>query len=213
MEKPLTPSQKTPEAMTDGQIDKIVDNVRAGLRKRCNDFKSADVQQALKKGQLDKKIIQATETALEEAMIQVANNTIKRTVKVDRSLTPQQVLDATKRRQYTNSAVVVTMPSSGTGVEENVTVEFFQIGKNISDDKLAKTYKERGLVPDPYAQAAVNEADPAFADKYPNGTHWKDVNGNWCFAAFDRDVGERFVNVYRVDLDWDVSWWFGGVRK
>ena len=133
--------------------------------------------------------------------------------RVNRSLTPQQVLDATKRRQYTNSAVVVTMPSGGTGVEDNVTVEFFQVGKNIRDDKLAKTYEERGLVPDPYAQAAVNEADPAFADKYPNGTHWKDVNGNWCFAAFDRDVGERFVNVYRVDLDWDVSWWFGGVRK
>ena len=212
MEKPLTPSQETPEVMTDGQIDKIVDNVRAGLRKRRNDFKSADVQQALTRGQLDKKIIAATETALEEAIIQVAN-TITRTVKVNRSLTPQQVLDATKRRQYTNSAVVATMPSNGTGVQKNVTVEFFKLGEHVSDDQLAEAYEERGLVPDPYAQAAVNEADPAFADQYPNGTHWKDVDGNWCCAAFSRDDGERSVFVYRSVFVWGDDWWLGGVRK
>ena len=133
--------------------------------------------------------------------------------RVNRSLTPQQVLDATNRRQYTNSAVVATMPSNGTGVQENVTVEFFPIRKNVSSDEAAKAYEEHGLTPDLYAQAAVNEADPAFADKYPNGTQWQDADGNWCYAAFRRSDGERYVFVHRNDYDWLDCWWLGGVRK
>lgn len=211
--KPLTPSQKKEEVgITDGQIEKIVDNVRAGLRKRRHDFKTDDVQQALTKGQLDKKIVTATETALKEAIAQVAN-TIVRTVKVNRDLTPQQVLDATGRNQYTDKSVVATMPSNGTGVEETVTVEFFKLARYVSDDELQHELDERGLTRDPYAQAAVNEADPAFADEHPNGTHWKDADGKWCFVAFGRDVDRRHVCVYRHDSDWDAIWWFGGVRK
>ncbi len=133
--------------------------------------------------------------------------------RVDRTRNPQQVLDATGRIQYTDKIVVATMPSGGQGVQENVTVEFFNLGKNVSDDELAKAYEERGLVPDPYAQAAVNEADPAFADEHPNGTHWKDADGKWCYAAFDRSVSERFVFVHRSGSDWAVVWCFGGVRK
>jgi hypothetical protein len=138
---------------------------------------------------------------------------IFRTVTVDRTRTPQQVLDATGRWQFTNSDVVATMPSGGTGVLENVTVEFF--GECVSNnDELAKTYEERGLVPDPYAQAAVNEADPAFADDHPNGTHWKDKDGNWCFITFDYDDDDRGVSVNRSSGQGGLDgWWFGGVKK
>ena len=150
-----------------------------------------------------------TKTEVTEKRIVVAV-TVNR---VDRTRTPQQVLDATKRRQYTNSDVVATMPSGGTGISENVTIEFFKLGKYASDDEVAKALEERGLVPDPYAQAAVNEAYPSLADEYPNGTHWKDKDGNWCCAAFYRDGGGRIVYVSRNDDDWDDIWWFGGVRK
>ena len=65
---------------------------------------------------------------------------------------------------------------------------------------------------DPYSQAAVNEADPAFADGHPNGTHWKDVNGKWCFVAFGRWGDGRKLGVGRGN-DWGGSCWFAGVRK
>jgi len=150
----------------------------------------------------------STEVKVTEMRVVVTVN------RVDRTRNPQQVLDATGRRQYTNSAVVAAMPSGGTGVEENVIMEFFRVGKNANDDEVAKAYEERGLVPDPYAQAAVNEADPAFADEYPNGTHWKDADGNWCYAAFGRLDAERNVNVRRRGVDvWYDDWWFGGVRQ
>src|SRR3989339_18147 len=105
------------------------------------------------------------------------------------------------------------MPSGGTGVEENITVEFFPIRKKASDDEVAKMLEERGLTDDPYAVCAVNEADPAFADKHPNVTHWKDADGNWCYAAFSRNGGERVVYVDRDDYGWAGFWWLCSVRK
>jgi hypothetical protein len=48
---------------------------------------------------------------------------------------------------------------------------------------------------------ADNAADPAFADEYPNGTHWKNVYDKYCFAAFDRWDDERRVFVNRGGID------------
>ena len=84
----------------------------------------------------------------------------------------------------------------------------------ISDDDLEKEFELRGLKPaDPVSVAAVNEADPAFADEKPHGTHWKDAKGNWYYAAFFRWNGKRRVDVDRSGNDWDDRWWFAGVRK
>jgi hypothetical protein len=136
---------------------------------------------------------------------------IVRRVKPNRARSPQEMLDATNRRQYTDKAVVKAMPK---GEGDEVDVVFFKVGRYISDTDLDAEYELRGLKPaDPYSQAAVNEADPAFADEHPNGTHWKDKAGNWCFATFRRWFDERSVNVFRLDFDWDGSWWFAGVRK
>ena len=158
---------------------------------------------------MEKPLTPSTETKVTEMRV-VVTVTVNQ---VNRTRNPQQVLDATGRRQYTNSAVVATMPSGGTGIEENVTVEFFPISKNASDDEVAKMLEERGLTDDPYAVSAVNEADPAFADEHPNGTHWKDADGNWCYAAFSRDDGGRSVYVYRNGIYLYGSCWLGGVRK
>ena len=214
MSQNMTPSQTAVlEVMTDGQIDKLTDNIRATLRKTRGRFSAANVQQALERGRLDAKVTTAVEMAVQQAIAEASDIIICIVPRLDRTRTPQQVLDATKRRQYTDSDVVTTMPSGGTGISENVTVEFFKLGKNVSDNKLAKAYEKHGLVPDPYAQAAVNEADPVFSDEHPNGTHWKDKDGNWCFATFDRSDGERNVGVSRFDVGWGGGWWFGGVRK
>lgn len=206
MENPLSPS-----TMTDGQIDKIADNVRAALRKIRRNFSSAHVQQALKSGRLDAEIMPAVKAVLERVIAEVTN-ILTRNVTVNRDLIPQQLLDLTGRKQYTNQSVVTSMPHNGTGTQQ-VQVEFFKLSRYVSDDELEREYQQRGLTPDPYAQTQVNIDDPAFADNHPNGTHWKDANGNWCFVTFPRSDDERNVDVNRSDYGWSDSWWFGGVRK
>ena len=135
---------------------------------------------------------------------------------VNRSRSQQEALEATGRAQYTDRKVVDAMPK---GEGNEVEVLFFKpdlSNRNsfISDDDLEKEFDLRGLKPaDPISVAAVNEADPAFADEKPHGTHWKDAKGNWCYATFDRWYGKRKVSVYRNARGWDDRWWFAGVRK
>ena len=143
--------------------------------------------------------------------VEAISNTIVRHVSVNRSRTPQKALDATGRKQYTNESVVATMPQ---GKGDEADVDFFKLDRYVSDADLDKEYELRGLKPaDPFTLAAVNEADPAFADKYPNGTHWKNADGEWCYLTFSRWGVERYVDCRRDGLDWDVYWWFAGLRK
>lgn len=191
--------------ITNGQIENLVDKFRAAMRKRRSEITAQAAQQILGVENLGMEIYEVIRKRVE-----AISDLIVRRVTVDRSQSPQQVLDATGRAQYTDKDVMATMPG-GEGAE--IEVFFFNLGRYISDADLEREYDLRNLKPDPYAQAAVNEADPAFADEYPNGTHWKDANGKWCFAAFSRWDGKRDVDVYRSDDVWDDSWWFAGVRK
>ncbi len=144
---------------------------------------------------------------------------ITRIVSVNRTRSPQEALNATGRKQYVNDSVVQSMPK---GEGEETEVVFFKPDPSaydrsglISDDNLEKEFEKRGLKPvDPYSLAKVNEDDPSFADSHPNGTHWKDSDGCWCYTAFSRWNGsERRVSVNRHGNDWHDGWWFGGVRK
>lgn len=203
MAQVMTPSH-TP--MTDGQIDKAVTQYRDMLRKHAHELGSDAVQQMLGSAEyLQEQLVVIRKRA------EVVSNLLIRRVKVDRSRTPQAMLDATHRAQYTEKSVVKTIPK---GERDEVEVFFFKLGRYVSDDELEKEYALRGLEPaDPYSLAAVNEADPAFADESPNGTHWKDKDDRWCFATFSRWYGKRSVGVSRNDHDWSGRWWFAGVRK
>lgn len=130
-------------------------------------------------------------------------------VKVYRNRTPQEVIAATGRKQYVDDKVVATMPQ---GEGEVVDVYYFKENRHISDNDLEKRYQELGLTSDPYAQAADNKANQSFADDHPNGTHWKNPNGEWCISAFRRWSGERDVNVHQDDIGWHGNWWFGGCK-
>lgn len=135
------------------------------------------------------------------------NDLIVRRVKVNRGRAPQQMLDATCLRQYTDPDVVKTMPR---GEGEEAEIHFFKLGRYVSDEQLDREYALRGLKPaDPYSLAAVNEEDSTFASTRPNGTHWKDVSGRWRKIAYD----ERQVRVNRYAYDWGDAWWFAGLRK
>lgn len=137
-------------------------------------------------------------------------NTITVTVKVKRGQTPQQVLDGTGREQYTNKAVVETMPLEAGDGEEEVEFVFFKVGRSLPDSEVEAERKKRGLVQDLAAQAQYNADNPDFATDHPNGDSWKDANGKWSYAYFDRWLGEREVDVYFSDDDWDGLYWFGG---
>ncbi len=209
MEKTMTPSADSAsdtKTTTAGQITKAVANYRALLEKYAEEFPAEAVQTVLGQSELA-----SEQFAVLRRRIEVVSNMIVRRVKVNRTRKPQEVLDATGRKQYTNRAVVDGM-SQGEGDEAEVV--FFNLGRYVTDTELEKEYEMRGLVPaDPYSLAAVNEADPAFADEKPNGTHWQDSDGQWCCAAFYRWDGGRYVGVRRNVNDWDDHWWFAGRRK
>ncbi len=207
MTQVVTPSK----SITKGQAGKFVDVAVDALVK--SGLPSDPTQQVLE----SQGAALADEfVGLVRKRVEVLTGMIMRRVTVDRSHAPQAMLDATGRKQYTTQSVVDAMPR---GVGEETDVFFFKPDPAeykdgwISEDELARQYELRGLRADPYAQGAVNEADPAFADEHPNGTQWKDAQGKWCFAVFGRWGGGRRVYVYRGDDGWGDDWFFAGVRK
>ena len=140
----------------------------------------------------------------------MAETMIVRHVRVDSTRTPQEVLDATGRRQYLNPDVVKTMPR---GEGEEVDVYFFDLDYDPTVDQLEHEYERHGLEADPIAQAQVNVDDPAFADERPNVCQWGVKNGVASFAVFSRWIDERGVDVGRSGDGWNRRYRFGGVRK
>lgn len=194
------------EQITSGQIGQIQDRLATKLRD--SGLPAEGVQQTLMApgGAVIDEMV-----AVIRKHVEANSDLIVRRVTVDRKRPPKAALEATKRNNYFNDSVVSAMPR-GEGGE--VEVVFFKVGRSLSDADLDKEYELRGLKPaDPYSQAAVNEADPAFADDHPNGTHWKDSSEKWCYAIFDRWRVERNVFVSRDGFGWSDGWWFAGLRK
>jgi len=196
------------EVITAGQIGRASDRFSERCRVNASSLPKDTVQVVLEDegDALAQEMFEVFRTRIERRA-----NTIVRRVKVNRNRTPQQALDATGWKQYTDAAVVAGMPR---GAGEEAEVFFFKVGRYVSDVDLEKEYTLCGLVPaDPYSLAAVNEADPAFGDTHPNGTHWKNADDKWCFAMFFHWSVERLVFVSRRGLDWDADWWFAGLCR
>jgi hypothetical protein len=194
--------------ITDGAIEKITNLIAAKLRDIH--LPSAQVQ-----GAIDS---QGDEIAQEfvdmfRAHVEANCDMIVRRVKVNRARTPKEALDATHWMESSiDDDVAATMPKYG---EEVVDVYFFRVPHhNISEEEIKEAYAFRGLIPDPFAQAAVNEADPDFDDEHLNATFWEDPSGNWCYLTFNNYIGRRHVNVYSSSYrsrGLDANWWLAGV--
>ena len=198
----MTPSKTT----TAGQIDKAVANYRALLEKYSGEFNADAVQTVLGQPELA-----GEQLAIFRRRVEAISSFVVRRGKVNRNRTPQEALDATDRTQYTDRRVVDAMPK---GEDDEVEVVFFKLGRFINDDDLEGEFELRGLKPaDPISVAAVNEVDSTFADEHPNSTHWKNADGQWCYAAFIRWHDAREVHVDRIGLDWSDHWFFAGLRK
>lgn len=200
--EPVTPSKTT----TSGQIDQAVARYRTLLEKHSREFDSATVQVVLGQPEFASEQFEVFRRRVEEL-----SEMIVRRVKVPRGSSPQEVLNLNgDRPQYTTERVVEEMPR----VEwEEVEVCFFPIKRTMTCDQFQEALALRGLVPDPYAQSVVNAEDPAFADKQPNGTQWKNGRGEYCYAAFRRWGGERRLRVDQRSFDWNDGWWACGSRK
>lgn len=202
----------TTSGMTEGQINRACEIFRAQLVKHSSELPSEAVQKALGQAELGTEWL-----AVLQKRVDAISNMIVRHVKVDRSRSPQQALVATERVQYTDKSVVATMPR---GEGKEVDVYFFKprpeaYDKNgwLSEEALEREYEFNNLKPDPVAQAQANADDSALADEYPNGSHWKDDKGRWCYATFCRHVVERSVIVNRSGYGWLDYWRFAGVSK
>jgi len=146
----------------------------------------------------------------DDAMAETVSKLITRHIRVDRTLTHQQALDATERKQYVNQEVLSLAPK---GSGEGVDLCFFDLDYDPTVDELDREMEARGLKPDIDALAAFNAANPAFADDRPNATQWRDAGGNACYAIFNRWIDERNVNVTRFDHRWIRDFRFVGARK
>jgi hypothetical protein len=205
----MTPSEFKPT--TDEQVNKAVDVYRAMLVKHQSEWPYDAFQVAV----LGASSYVGDQLGMIRRRIEAIVSMVTRVVQADGALTAQKALDATGRHQYTNREVVDSMPR---GKDGPTTVYFFKprpeaYDKNslISDEKLEEEYAFFGLAPvDPFTLAKVEE-EPSFADEHPNGTHWKDANDHWCYAAFYRWLDERRVRVDRDDDAWHGHWWFSGV--
>lgn len=195
----------SPSSITAGQIGKFQELLGAGLRK--SGLLSDPSQQVL---ETQGEPLVAELVAAIRKRVEAVSNMIVRRVRVDRSRTHKQALDATGRTQYVNEEVLATAPK---GIGEEVDVFFFDLDYDPTVDQLDHELELRGLGSDVDALIAANAADPAFADDRPNATQWRDANGKACSAVFYRFDGERHVYVYRSGIEWYRDDRFSGVRK
>lgn len=209
-----TMSPSNIKLMTDNQLDKIVANVRAGLVKVKGLFTAERIQHALERGHLDFKIKTAVIEVVKVAIADMANEKV-RSVKVDRKLTPDQLLNAIGTRidiqkMNINNDVLKGIPR---GQGKKADVYFFHVDHFMERDRLEEEYELRGLVPDPYVQVAVNLAEPDFSKKYPNISVWKQ-DGKWFYLSF---FNWGFREEIAIDIQkgrgWTNDWWFCGVPK
>lgn len=194
------------EPITDEQINKLIKVFVTKLRRHKNELLANVIENMLRDPMLGDRLYKRFRT-----LVEVDNNMAVRTVTVNRKRSAREALKATRREQYVTDSLVAKMPK---GTATKVEVIFFKLGRYVTHAELNKEYKLRHLKPaDPFALAAVNQADPAFADEKPNITQWKNEKGKYCHISFSSDKIERDVAIREGDDHFHDEWWFAGVRK
>lgn len=190
--------------MTDGQIENVCGKLRDALRKHREEITSDAAQKALGTDNIGMCMFAPFREQAEKLSEMIVHR-----VRVNRTQTRQQAVDATGRVQYVNSDVLAEMPD---GEGEEVDVCFFPLQHYTNVKDTQKAIEEHGLKPDPRAVAKVNEDDTSFADSHPNFTQWLDSKRRHCYLTCSRwRGGGRFVSVDRCEYDWYGIWWVGGV--
>ncbi|MBI2607712.1 MAG: hypothetical protein HYW51_02720 [Candidatus Doudnabacteria bacterium] len=199
----------TEEAATNEQVGHINDLVAPRLRQLPREH----AQTIITNGGA----YQTAFSAMVETFILRMSNWIVLKIEVNRDRTPEEVISATNRKPYVKDEIVRTMPRRDGRTVEMV---YFKPGPEcykdgmISEGAVVAEYDARDIEPDPYAQAADNEAHPEFADEHPNGCQWPLEGGGYGFLSFSEWGDGRSVGCGRCGgVGWGVGWLFGGVRK
>ena len=108
---------------------------------------------------------------------------------------------------YGDESLLTTAPK----YKRKQPLTFFTIGKYLTEEQLQKEYDARHLLPaNPYDLAEYMEVHQ---DEDWKATQWKDNDGKYCCAAFNRWDDGRGVDVRRRDGDWRGGWSFAGVPE
>ncbi len=134
---------------------------------------------------------------------------------IDRTLTPEQVLEPIANVIFDNGDLIKTIPN-GDGCE--ATLFFFFLDHWIDcncNDELNLEYANRGLVPcDPYALAKANKDDPMLQRNCPNCTLWKNDSNEWLFIRLYFNSGERRISIHRFkEQNIPKGTWLAGVAR
>lgn len=199
--------------MTDKQIEIVLARLRALLYKHRSEIAVETARNVLRDESMGKAMFAPFRARAE----QIEQGFICMTVRVNRRLTPQEAMKATRRKRFLESKVMAVMPQ---GEGSKVEIMLFKLdlahrGGCITLEDLEKEFHQRGLKPvDPCALAALNRANPTFADGIPNLTLWMGSDGSWCTIVFNSRDGQRRVRVRALTQERKLSdfWWFAGVR-
>jgi hypothetical protein len=202
------------DPITVGQIGKIQELLGAALRK--SGLQNRQLQRAI-----EKRGTQIIDGMMGVLYSYAAGLMFTRHAVVNRTRSPQEAIDATGRKKAPSTSVlkenlhddIVKIMPRGEGNEADVV--FFKAGEIGGWDRGLEFYD---LDPaDPVLLASVNEADPVFADEYPNCTYWMDPDGNRCEIDFykdrEEDGGERRVRIQHGPSYGSGIWWYAGVPR
>ncbi|MFA6588198.1 MAG: hypothetical protein WCT08_03955 [Patescibacteria group bacterium] len=148
---------------------------------------------------------------LYELMYIYTNMNVRR-ILVDRSRTPQQMIDATGLVKYTDKEVVESMPIGNGEITDVYLFSDWYSGDSLYDEEVDSQYARRGLIAcDPFSLAQVIIDDPSLVERHI-GTHWKDGKDRWCRIEFDQWRRDECVFVNRTTDKWRYCW-LAGIPK
>ncbi len=139
---------------------------------------------------------------------------VRKVSNIQRTLSGAQAIFGANRILFVDPDIVDTMPTDG---PDEVELHYFALDGLATDEELALEFQRRNLRPDPRAQAADNEQNRSFADSCPNGGHWKNTKGEWCYFACTTEGARRVVFCGRADdprnlnRQWNTAFRFAGV--
>jgi len=220
MNRLIIPSSE--EQMTSEQIKTLTGLFEGALEKRRHELWKDSIQEIMGTERERLRLARDLFTVL-CASAERSSNRISFIVTVNYDQTPEQAISATKRVQDVDLAVIASMPRGAKNVTRDMKVVLFRPSNSAYDEKglisyenADKEYESRRLIPaDLFVIAAMNQADPALADRYPNVTQWMGTNHRWGSIAFGRlnESGRRVQVKFHDAVGWHYGWWFVGIES
>ncbi len=120
------------EGMSVEQGGKMADQLLTYCRKHGSVLPKSTVQEVLKQ---DGEVVAKEQFEVLRKYVERRSKIIVRRVTINWDLTPEQMIAATKRKQYVTAGVLATMPRQGAGIEKDVDMYFFPAERQLTIDE------------------------------------------------------------------------------